>query len=30
LCEDCLRITVGTPGQDKELIESLKNYQPSS
>ena len=30
LCEDCLRITVGTPGQDKELIESLKNYQPLS
>lgn len=29
LCEDCLRITVGTPGQDKQLVETLKNYQAS-
>jgi histidinol-phosphate aminotransferase len=27
LCEDCLRITVGTPEQDRQLIEALKNYQ---
>jgi histidinol-phosphate aminotransferase len=26
LCDDCLRITVGTPEQDKQLIEALKNY----
>jgi histidinol-phosphate aminotransferase len=24
LCEDCLRITVGTPQQDKELLDALK------
>lgn len=30
LCEDCLRITVGTPEQDKQLIDTLKNYQPLS
>jgi histidinol-phosphate aminotransferase len=28
LCDDCLRITVGTPEQDRELIEALKTYQP--
>jgi histidinol-phosphate aminotransferase len=26
LCEDCLRITVGTPEQDRQLIEALKEY----
>lgn len=26
LCEDCLRITVGTPEQDRQLIEALKKY----
>lgn len=26
LCEDCLRITVGTPDQDRQLIEALENY----
>jgi histidinol-phosphate aminotransferase len=26
LCEDCLRITVGTPAENKQLIEALKNY----
>ena len=26
LCEDCLRITVGTPEQDHQLIEALKEY----
>lgn len=26
LCEDCLRITVGTPEQDRQLIAALKNY----
>lgn len=26
LCEDCLRITVGTPDQNRQLIEALKNY----
>jgi histidinol-phosphate aminotransferase len=29
LCEDCLRITVGTPEQDKQLLEALKAYQDS-
>jgi histidinol-phosphate aminotransferase len=28
LCDDCLRITVGTPEQDKELIDALKTYKP--
>ena len=28
LCDDCLRITVGTPEQDRELVEALKIYQP--
>lgn len=26
LCEDCLRITVGTPKENEQLIEALKNY----
>ena len=26
LCEDCLRITIGTPEQDLQLIEALKNF----
>ena len=26
LCEDCLRITVGTPKENEQLIETLKNY----
>jgi histidinol-phosphate aminotransferase len=26
LCEDCLRITVGTPGENEQLIDALKNY----
>jgi histidinol-phosphate aminotransferase len=26
LCDDCLRITVGTPGQDHQLMEALKTY----
>ena len=28
LCEDCLRITIGTPDENQQLIEALKNYQP--
>jgi histidinol-phosphate aminotransferase len=27
LCEDCLRITVGTPAENGHLIEALKNYK---
>ncbi|MEI9934246.1 MAG: histidinol-phosphate transaminase [Ferruginibacter sp.] len=27
LCENCLRITIGTPGEGKELINVLKNYK---
>ncbi|HEV8082258.1 MAG TPA: histidinol-phosphate transaminase [Chitinophagaceae bacterium] len=27
LCENCLRITVGKPGENKTLIEALKNYK---
>jgi len=27
LCEDCLRITVGTPDQDKHLLNTLKEYK---
>ncbi len=27
LCENCLRVTVGTPGENKTLIEVLKNYK---
>lgn len=30
LCEDCLRITVGTPEQDKELLNALKRFAASS
>lgn len=30
LCDDCLRITVGTSEQDRQLTGTLKNYQPSS
>jgi len=26
LCEDCLRITIGTPEENKQLIEVLKQY----
>jgi histidinol-phosphate aminotransferase len=26
LCEGCLRVTVGTPEQDHQLIQALKNY----
>lgn len=26
LCEDCLRITVGTPAENAQLIQALKNY----
>lgn len=26
LCDDCLRITVGTPEQDQQLLEALKTY----
>jgi len=26
LCEDCLRITVGTPKENEQLIDALKNY----
>lgn len=29
LCEDCLRITVGTPGQDRQLLQSLSDYAAS-
>lgn len=27
LCKGCLRMTVGTPGENQNLIESLKNYE---
>lgn len=27
LCENCLRITVGTPEENKELLTALQNYQ---
>ncbi len=27
LCEDCLRITVGTPDENKELMEAIKLFQ---
>jgi histidinol-phosphate aminotransferase len=26
LCEECLRITVGTPSEDRQLIEALRKY----
>ncbi|MEP6904126.1 MAG: histidinol-phosphate transaminase [Actinomycetota bacterium] len=29
LCEGCLRITVGAPGENKILLNSLKNYEKS-
>ncbi len=29
LCEGCLRITVGTPAENKTLIHELKNYKPA-
>lgn len=28
LCENCLRITIGTPTENDELIEALKKYKP--
>ena len=27
LCENCLRITVGTPAENKTLLKALKNYK---
>ncbi len=27
LCENCIRVTVGTPNENKILIETLKNYR---
>ena len=30
LCEDCLRITVGAPEENKELIKSLQNFLPAN
>lgn len=30
LCDDCLRITIGTPEQNQQLLEELKNYRPLS
>jgi histidinol-phosphate aminotransferase len=27
LCEDCLRITVGTPEQDEQLVNALREYK---
>jgi histidinol-phosphate aminotransferase len=29
LCDDCLRITIGTPDENKQLIEILSNYKAS-
>lgn len=26
LCDDCLRMTIGTPNENKQLLEALKNY----
>mgnify|MGYP002403991011 CR=1 FL=1 len=26
LCEDCLRITIGTPSQNVKLLEALKRF----
>jgi histidinol-phosphate aminotransferase len=28
LCEDCLRISVGTREENEQLIQALKNYEP--
>ena len=28
LCEGCLRITVGTPEENRALLNALKSYQP--
>ncbi len=28
LCEDCLRMTIGTPDENKQLLEALKLFQP--
>jgi len=30
LCEDCLRITVGTPEQDRQLLDALEQYKKTS
>ncbi|GAI63204.1 unnamed protein product, partial [marine sediment metagenome] len=27
LCEQCLRVSVGTPQENKKLIESVKSFQ---
>ena len=27
LCENCIRVTVGTPMENMTLIEALKNYK---
>ncbi|MFM6925079.1 MAG: histidinol-phosphate transaminase [Ferruginibacter sp.] len=27
-CEDCLRISIGTPGENEQLLSVLKKYQP--
>jgi len=27
LCDDCLRITIGTPEENKQLIEELSKYK---
>ncbi len=29
LCEGCLRITIGTPDENKQLIEALKKFEVS-
>jgi len=26
LCDDCLRITIGTPEENNQLLEALKKY----
>ncbi|MBD0378156.1 MAG: histidinol-phosphate aminotransferase family protein, partial [Flavisolibacter sp.] len=30
LCEGCLRITVGTGGENKELVHALEQFQPQT
>ncbi len=30
LCEGCLRITVGTPEENKTLIQAMKSFQPNT